>query len=313
MQIETEVGMKMSKDRLGIVIITYAKSERLENVRRLIDLYAGYDIFLSVDGPVDGTARKKFEVLKKPHVRIRYMSEKLHSRRHCPCAVTWIAGVKEFFLVLEDDITMSAKIDIEKYTDFFSDHRIFSISLYSGFHTDNSLRETPFFSPWGWIGSSSTWMTYAEEKDSKGLHVDNLMAASQQAMWTRVLQKNKQKSPQHWDYNVQNYLFNNNMLVLCTPTIVRNNGFGSDATNAFTRPSGYIGPVDGWKVGADTKIIEGSRKYVQRQCWKMFEFPYNLLTRASRLAHRIQRRLKYGSYISRSKVNRQSGAEEHVE
>lgn len=285
---------------VGVLVITYGKSKRLDNVKNLISLFQDYPILVAVDGPTEEGTANEIKSFKHENIKFKFQERNLGSRLHCLEAISWVSNSYDFFLVVEDDIHFDKKVNIENFIPYLVKYRAFSISLYSGYHEHNAFRTVPLFNSWGWIGSSVEWFKFEKERDIMGISIDTNLAWYQERMWRSVLVRNKEKRPPHWDYLVQNYLFNNGMSVLCGPTIVSNRGF-ADATNTFTKPSGYIEKRLNWNANKDTVVEPECIAYTRVHCWKMCEFPYSVFTFFVRLRHRIVRRFLFGSYKQRGK------------
>lgn len=179
-------------------------------------------------------------------VKTLFRDENLGCRKAVSSAITWFFDNEPEGIVLEDDCLPSQSFFLfcsamlEKYRD---DDRIGHIGG-SNFQ-DGIVRGdgTYYFSRlthvWGWAGWRRVWKNYDVDMKSFANFTEadlenSATHALHKATWYRHLSKTYHGEINTWDYQyAYSNLINNHLSIIPNQNLIRNIGFGADATHTF--------------------------------------------------------------------------------
>ena len=228
----------MSGQKIGVVIITHAQSKRWDNIKALIQKFANFDIFVSVDGPSD----KYNDQLEGEDIKEIFLHVKnLGSRLHCPHAITSISDRYEYLIILEDDLVFHELPNFEELLLILKDD-IIGCCFYGADIKNKSYVKASAFSTWGWLVKSAVWKDFSswnsnyKERKVK-IPLKNIIC---KYFLMKIFKNNRRKEVPHWDYPFMEYVISNQLYFLFSRTIVENIGFNDDAVNTKFKPKTYI-------------------------------------------------------------------------
>lgn len=242
--------------KTSILLVGYKRADFLEEnisiVSALNQKKDNLEIIVSVDGPKLSSAttinRKIVEDLFSKHGMhlpnlIQIFNENLGCDRHIPQAIDLALSRSDLTIVLEDDVRMSTKslnslmsVAEKKY----AEGSIAPIITMSGIRRlpfqlkDEFLRETPYFSAWGFCLTKEFWKIHKESiADFKarsnvgeflgGSRIWSEFSNRKKALWTERFQRG------NYDYGIQFTLFRKDILCLAPIfRIVDNIGHGAE-------------------------------------------------------------------------------------
>ena len=273
------------------LIISYCGSRRLREQLKALEMHSFTRVYVSLDGPREGSApdgtfvdevKQALDAIC-PDVTIRQLRENLGSRQHCVDAISWLFEQEEVGLILEDDVHLARGVRIAPDVAKLFTPQTFGICLYGGAMNDGAIA-APFFSTWGWVGERQAWQGRMGYFAHGKTNLADIKTASGNFLidmfWRRWIKVNHAKSIMHWDVATQEYLFASRLTCVFPPTMVRNAGFASDATNTTKAPLNYIhiSPELEFVLNGDLSTGPASQGEVNTLSWTLHSFPFNLPT-----------------------------------
>lgn len=179
-------------------------------------------------------------------VKTRFNENNLGCREAVSSAISWFFKNEEKGIVLEDDCLPSQSFFgfcssmLEKYK---NDDRIGHIGG-ANFQDGNIIGDGSYYYSrlthvWGWAGWRRVWETY--DVDMKSFEHFNVMEfenlashAAYSQIWYRNLEATYKKEINTWDYQYAYCnLINNRLSIIPNVNLIKNIGFGPDATHTF--------------------------------------------------------------------------------
>ena len=215
-------------------------------------------IFIALDGPRKNNAsdqvncaklRKYVEGLSKERDIFCLISEE---NKGCKVgvesALDWFFRQVDHGLILEDDcvateqtiqFAMSSVNILENRNDIFA----INLTNFGEGLVGNKLNAlTKYIHVWGWVTTAKNWTRYRASEfvlDREALKAWSFDKAEYKT-WISNYTKVKKSKIDTWDYGVQCYMINSNLLCVVPPhNLVENNGFDENATHTKSAPK-YI-------------------------------------------------------------------------
>ncbi len=178
----------------------------------------------------------------KCEVKTLFRDENLGCKYAVSGAIDWFFANEEMGIILEDDCLPSQSFFwfceelLEKYKDDMRVGQISGDNFQKGIKRGDADYYFSIYNHiWGWASWANRWKNYDVElntiNDTK--FIKNLFQnKNTQAYWLEVFQNMKMKQIDTWDYQWTFTLWNNNQLtILPNINLVKNVGFGEDATH----------------------------------------------------------------------------------
>lgn len=199
------------------------------------------NIFAQIDWPCD--------------VKTRYLAENLGCRLAVSSAIDWFFGLEEQGIVLEDDVLPTpgffsyCDLMLERYK---SDERVYSIVgnnlVEPWFKSEDSYFFSKVFFVWGWASWRRAWTHYDVNMASWPAIKEGTLSlpfmpsnSLHRAYWRLVFDLAYKNQISTWDHQ-WTYAHWKNEALSVTPSgnLVRNIGFGADATHTSGSDPEYI-------------------------------------------------------------------------
>lgn len=179
-------------------------------------------------------------------VKTLFRDENLGCRKAVSSAITWFFNHEEEGIVLEDDCLPSQSFFgfcselLERYR---HDHRIGHIGG-ANFQQGRKVGDGSYYYSrlthvWGWAGWKRVWDTYdVEMKSFEHFRVEDLKSIASHAPYRDIWYSNLEATYNHkintWDYQYAYCnLINNRLSIIPNINLIKNIGFGNDATHTF--------------------------------------------------------------------------------
>lgn len=263
---------------IGVLIITYAKTKRWHNVRKLASQFSMYNVYVSIDGP---SHEYKGELDDLDVKDIQLQQNNLGSRTHCPKAISNVTTKHPYVLVLEDDLIFNELPNFEEVISQIGQN-VIGCCFYGAALQNERYVQASAFSTWGWIVKSTVWQQYMIWRNTYQQRPISIPKGNtiQKIFLTKVFKSNRLKDIPHWDYPFMEYVISSQLKFLYSDTIVTNIGFNSDATNTKTEPQNYVKYKP--KVRNNNNLSSGMNNQVVDQTdlilYTLNNIPYNIQT-----------------------------------
>ncbi len=234
----------------AVLLLGYKRTENI--AKRLWELSRTIDtpIIISIDGGL--TSFEKEEILRVVKAfeesnlmmikRLVFRPINLGLVKHINLAISEVLDEFEFCIVIEDDVSISRNFvgNLKNARHLFKRKDVLTIGGFSPFIpyvrfrlSRNLLRESKYFSAWGWMISREKWGEYEPQIPFNEIMANlsssptwTKMNETQRKIWLRRFKKVANSNPSTWDYQMQ-YLSIKNGWVNILPTykICENLGF----------------------------------------------------------------------------------------
>ena len=275
----------------AVLMLVFNRPDVTEQVFQAVRNARPPRLYVAADGPRPGrsqdeeTTAKVREVFKQVdwpcEVHTRFLTENLGCRNAVSSAIDWFFSKEEQGIVLEDDVLPSPAFFsycdtmLERYK---HDERVFSVVGNNLVEPWYQHPESYFFSKvffvWGWASWRRAWQHYDVNMaawPSTGLQVNALPYKPGQklhhAYWDLVFDLAFKNQISTWDHQWTFAHWENNA-VCVTPAnnLVRNIGFGADATHTSGSDPEYVKRLQvaqQFVPGSSSPAVVDNRRYYE--------------------------------------------------
>ena len=275
----------------AVLMLVFNRPDVTEQVFQAVRNARPPRLYVAADGPRPGrsqdeeTTAKVREVFKQVdwpcEVHTRFLTENLGCRNAVSSAIDWFFSKEEQGIVLEDDVLPSPAFFsycdtmLERYK---HDERVFSVVGNNLVEPWYQHPESYFFSKvffvWGWASWRRAWQHYDVNMaawPSTGLQVNALPYKPKQklhhAYWDLVFDLAFKNQISTWDHQWTFAHWENNA-VCVTPAnnLVRNIGFGADATHTSGSDPEYVKRLQvaqQFVPGSSSPAVVDNRRYYE--------------------------------------------------
>jgi hypothetical protein len=267
------------------LLIGYKRIDFIQNRLSELSRNLSIPIFVSIDGS-DLSTETEFKhfievfITNNPQTQIQYKIHKqnLGLTAHVTAAISNVLDIYDQVIVIEDDIVLS---------DSFIENMLMGLELlqknpqfgivcgFSAFRRRTNSKQrgkwraSCYFSPWGWATNAKQWEGYRVvlpadfRKELENSHAWTSLSDFRKSLWTARFAKVQSEHSPTWDYQVQFYLFQNDIKVLhSTKRFSDNEGFNRiDSTNTQSRRPKWMGKVVVSDSVSEYRFAYGSRFY----------------------------------------------------
>ncbi len=244
------ISYTLTMDDTAVLLIGYKRTENV--AKRLFELSGNVEvpIVISIDGGLSSAERReiletvqKFEASNAISVKeLIFRPFNLGLAKHIQFAISEVLEEFKYCIVIEDDVLISRNFvsSLKEARHLFDRKDILTIGGFSPFLpyvnfriSRNLLRETHYFSAWGWMISKEKWSEYEPQIPLNDV-VESLsssaswirMNGTQQKIWIRRFCKVANSNPSTWDFQMQYLALKKDWVnILPTYKICENVGF----------------------------------------------------------------------------------------
>lgn len=249
----------MSGFDVPIVFCTFNRLECTKKVFERIREIRPTKLYLVSDGARDSVSGEKEKVngVRKYiethidwdcHVYKNFAEKNMGCGKRMSSGISWAFEQEEKLIILEDDCQADLSFFryCEELLERYKDNE--SVMLIAGYNPLGTLEEkesfifTPFIEIWGWATWKRTWQQYdydiVDWKEHTGWQymskfMDNKVITQYSSLFDSVFDHKVDT----WDYQLQYLVFRKGALAIVpSRSMVRNIGFGVDATHTKTAP-----------------------------------------------------------------------------
>lgn len=250
----------MKQFDVAVLFCTYNRLECTQKVFERIREVRPAKLYLLSDGPREHVKGEKDRVNAvrqyienhidwKCQVRKNYAETNMGCGKRMSSGISWAFEQEEKLIIIEDDCfpDLSFFRYCNELLELYKDDE--NIMLIGGSNSVGELEEedsfvfSPFVENWGWATWKRTWRQYDYDiRDWEEREVPQSMKAfmSETAIrhYTRLFDLVYTHELDTWDYQLQYLVFQKNALTVVPQNcLIRNIGFGPDATHTKARPA----------------------------------------------------------------------------
>jgi len=241
-----------------ILIICYRRFEYTEELLHNVLEYNPLSLYVFCDGSSGKhditSVQKTKNIIKKFDVNKTFKKHFEHKNLGCgrgvKKALDWFFSENKYGIILEDDIMPTDEFfsfmdeNLFRYADDSSIASVNGFCPWPDFFRPNvPVLKSKYFSMWGWGTWARVWKNYKLDVDdtlqaqwSKAIRTA-CESDNENEFWQNVLVKIKNKEIDTWDYQFFFQAWANNQVHIRPPNnLVRNLGFGADATHTGLEP-----------------------------------------------------------------------------
>jgi hypothetical protein len=257
-------NIKRVKFRVPILLIGFNRPEAFETVLEAIRLVNPEKIYIALDGPREGVdldiqkigaCKKKLNNINDECViKTLFRDKNLGCKRSVSQAIDWLFSSEERGIILEDDCVPNPSFFryAEELLDKFSDdERIMSIGSQQYFKSLSQSEYSYSFSKyhhcWGWATWKRAWKKYDGSMTKWPLLRENNWLtgvggyAGFETYWKPIFDKCYDGKISSWAYAWSLSCWTQSGLsIIPQKTLVRNIGFGDEATHTFKAPNSLM-------------------------------------------------------------------------